>query len=187
VEGVLRKEGVEEIFVIPQKLVGDLRRLELNFLHPEMFNVPRDRLREFTFESRVSDTLQPVAYRMKLDEKTGKWRFTDPAHEKEAPDDGRLNSILAVMNYIKAESLIGRDPKTLVKYRLDGLQVPSTLQIVHAGDPGGTVEILISADLSDKPTKPVYYARLRDSSTVFQINALFVESLKRVPVRKKPE
>ena len=60
--GFLRKEGVDEIFVIRPDFVRMLQRLELNFLTMEMFNVQRDALQEFTFESRPSAQLQPVYY-----------------------------------------------------------------------------------------------------------------------------
>ena len=48
-----------------------------------------------------------------------------------------------------------------------------------------TAEVYLSDDLSDKPTKPMYYARLKDNKTVFQINGLFAASLKQVPVKKE--
>jgi hypothetical protein len=103
-----------------------------------------------------------------------------------------VSSLLALMNYIKAESLIARDAKTSEKHRLDERTAPATLKIVHqVGDAKenktGTAEIYISEDLSDKPTQPKYYARLKDSMTVFQINGLFVASLKQAPVPRKEE
>jgi hypothetical protein len=189
--GYLRKEGIDEIFEVRPELVKMLQRLELNFLNMEMFNVPRDGLRAFSFESRVSEQLQPVLYRM--EHEPGKpWVFTDPVHKGAAADQEQVSSLLALMNYIKAESLIARDAKTSEKHRLDERTAPATLKIVHqVGDAKEnkteTAELYISEDLSDKPTQPKYYARLKDSMTVFQINGLFVASLKQVPVLKKEE
>ncbi len=99
-------------------------------------------------------------------------------------DADAVGGLLAVMNYIRAESLIGRDPKTIKENRLEEGAAPSTLKIVHKD---GVAELLISEDLSGKPGQPVYNARFRDNSTVFRINGIFVESLKRPPVLKKDE
>ena len=180
--GFLRKEGVNEIFVVRADVIRMLQRLELNFLYMEMFNVPRDHLREFTFESRPSAQLQPVYYSLKLNPAAKKWEFVDPAHKGVGVDAERLSNLLALMNYIKAEALLARDDATIAQYLLDERTAPATLKIVHEG---GAAELYISENKSDKVRDPVYYARLKDSKVVFKINGLFVESLKVVPEEKK--
>jgi hypothetical protein len=183
-QGYLRKEGVNEIFEVRPELVKMLQRLELNFMTLEMFNVQRQDLREFSFESKVSDQLQPVYYKLKLDDKANKWGFNDPAHKGVVPDAERVSNLLALLNYIKAETLIGRDAKTIEKYRLlDERSAPSTLLITYVG---GVADLYISQNLSDKPGRPMYYARFKDNATVFQINGMFVTSLLQPPV-VKPE
>lgn len=187
--GYLRREGVEEVFQVRPEFVKLLLRLELNFLNMEMFNIPRQSLRGISFESRVSAELQPIYYRLEL-QNNQEWKFTDPAHKDAEVDPGRVADLVALMNYIRAESLIARDVKTIEQYRLDEHTAPSTLKIIYetgAGKDTKTVteEVYISEDLSNKPTLQMYYARLKDNLTVFQINSLFVASLKQVPVLKK--
>ncbi len=184
-DGYLRKEGVAEVFVVRPELVKILQRLELNFLHPEVFNVPRDGLREFAFESRDAGRLEPLFYRLSFDPGTKVWRFTDPKHASEAVDEARLGGLLTMLNYIKAETFIAKDAQTSAKHRLDPAKAPARLSVKWEGGPAAGVEFLISEDLSDKPTRPVYYARRADEPSVFQINALLVENLKRAPVLKK--
>jgi hypothetical protein len=45
----------------------------------------------------------------------------------------------------------------------------------------------ISKDQSDKPTNPIYYARMEGSSVVFQISSPFVEGLKKLPSASREE
>jgi hypothetical protein len=180
--GFVRKEGIDEIFVIRPDFVRMLQRLELNFLNMEMFNVPRESLQEFSVESRPSAQLQPVYYTLRLDKAAKTWGFVDPAHKGVEADPERVSNILAIMNFIKAEAMIARDDATIQKYRLEESGAPSTLKIRHDG---GEAELYISDNLSDKVNRPMYYARFKDSKTVFQINGLFVDSLKMVPEKKK--
>jgi hypothetical protein len=180
--GFLRKDGVNEIFVVRPDFVRMLQRLELNFLYMEMFNVPRDHLREVTFESRPSAQLQPVYYTLKLDPASKKWEFADPAHKGAAVDPERVSNLLALLNYIKAEALLGRDDATIKQNGLEDNSAPATLKIVHEG---GAAELYISDNKSDKINRPLYYARMKDSKVVFQINGMFVDSLKVVPELKK--
>jgi hypothetical protein len=178
----MRKEGVDEIFVIRSDFVRMLQRLELNFLNMEMFNVQRDSLQEFSFESRPSAQLQPVYYTLRLDKAGKKWDFVDPAHKGVEADPERVSGILAIMNYIKAEAMIARDDDTIQKNALEESKAPSTLKIRYDG---GEAELYISENKSDKINRPLYWARFKDSKTVFQINGLFVDSLKVVPEKKK--
>jgi hypothetical protein len=180
--GFMRKDDINEIFVIRPDFVRMLRRLELNFLNMEMFNVQRDSLREFSFESRPSAQLQPVYYTLRLNLATKKWDFVDPAHQGVETDPDQVGNLLAIMNYIKAEAMVARDDATIQKYRLDETSAPSSLKIRHEG---GTTELYISENLSGKVNRPQYYARFKDAKTVFQINGLFVDSLKAVPEKKK--
>jgi hypothetical protein len=59
------------------------------------------------------------------------------------------------------------------------------LRVLWDGGPESGAEFYFSDDLSDKPTKPAYYARRADAPAVFQVNPLLVEHLKRVPVLKE--
>jgi hypothetical protein len=181
-QGYMRKEGVDEIFEVRPDFVRMLQRLELNFINMEVFNIPRADLREFTFEARASAQLQPIYYSMKLDVTANAWSFSDPPHKGMEIDPDKLSAILAMLNYIRADALLGRDDKWTKDYRLvDGL-APATLRIVHAK---GVAEMYISEDLSDKVNLPKYYARFSDSKTVFQINGASVSTLKQVPIFKK--
>jgi hypothetical protein len=180
--GFMRKDGVDEIFVIRSDFVRMLQRLELNFLTMEMFNIQRDSLQEFSFESRPSAQLQPVYYTLRLNKAAKQWDFVDPAHKEIEVDAERVSSILAIMNYIKAEALIGRDDATIADNRLEESKAPSTLKIRYDG---GESELYISENKSDKINRPLYWARFKDSKTVFQINGLFIDSLKVVPEKKK--
>jgi hypothetical protein len=182
--GFMRKDGVDEIFVIRADFVRMLQRLELNFLNMEMFNIPRDHLREFSFESRPSAQLQPVYYTLRLNKDAKTWEFVDPAHKGVDADPERVSNILAIMNYIKAEAMIARDDDTIQKNALEESRAPSTLKIRHEG---GETELYISENKSDKINRPLYWARFKDSKTVFQINGLFVDSLKVVPEKKKED
>jgi hypothetical protein len=50
------------------------------------------------------------------------------------------------------------------------------------------MELYISSDKSNKPTQPLYYARLKDNLAVFQVNAGLVLSLQKfLKVEEKPE
>lgn len=182
--GLLRKEGVDEIFLVRPELVTLLSRLELNFLNMEMLNIPRDQLREFSFESKVNAQLQPIYYRMKLDEAANQWKFTDAGHKGVEADPELVSNLLALMNYVKAESLIARDAKTTEQHRLNEATAPATLTITYLG---GLADLYISQNLSKVATRTLYYARFKNNPTVFQISPVFVESLKQVPVLKKEE
>src|SRR6185503_4534589 len=107
----------------------------------EMFNIPRADLREFGFEGKATDQLQPVYYTMKMDEKTNAWSFTEPGHKGAEVDPDKLSAILAILNYIRAEALLARDEKTIAEHRLAPGAAPATLKIVHAK---GAVELYIS-------------------------------------------
>jgi hypothetical protein len=181
-DGFARKEGVAEVFTVKPELVRMLQRLELNFLNPEVFNVPRDSLREFSFESREPGRLEPLFYRLRWDAAGKAWRFADPKNEGKKPDEARLGDLLAMLNYIRAESYIAKDPETASKHRLDPVKAPARLAVKWEGGPAAGVDLLISADLSDKPTRPVYYARRSDEPVVFQVSPLLVETLKRFPL-----
>ncbi len=178
----LRKEGVDEIFEVPPTLVRMLRRLELNFVSMDMFNVPRDGIRSITFESRVSGQLQPIYFKLKR--KDNAWVFDDPANKDAVPDADKLDGLLTFINYIKAETLIGRDAKTIEDNLLDERTAPATLKVGYVIGTGpdakpGEMELYISGDKSTKATQPVYYARLKDNLAVFQISAGLVLSLQK--------
>jgi hypothetical protein len=181
-QGYLRKDGVNEIFEVRPEYVRMLQRLELNFINPEMFNVPRDHLRGVEFEGRFSGDL-PVSYALKSDETTRKWEFSDPAFKGKEVDPDRISGILAGMNYIKAEALIGRDEALVKKHRLaDDRMAPGVLRITYEK---GIADLYISENLSDKVGRSMYYARFKDNPTVFQVNPVLVDSLKKAPVKQQ--
>jgi hypothetical protein len=100
------------------------------------------------------------------------------------PDPLRVGDLLTQLNYIKAESLIARDIKTIEDNKLDERVAPSTLKMSYVIGRGpdaksGEMELFMTDDKSDKPTKPMYYARLKDNLAVFQINAPLVLSLQK--------
>ena len=183
-EGYMRREGVDEVFQVRPEYVRRLLLLELNVLHEEMFNVPREKLREFAFEARAGALLRPVYYRLRREESSGRWIFTDPANAGKEADEDRVRELLAAMNYIRAEAFVGRGPEAAAKYGLGGPSAPATLTIRWEGGPPEGRVLWVSEDQSDKPTHPVYYARFQDSPVVFRISSLFVESLRRIPVKR---
>jgi hypothetical protein len=179
----LRKEGIEELFAVKPDLVRSLQRLELAFLHEEIFNVPREKIRAYSFEERLPG--ETKSYRIELDPTGRRWSFTDPERKgKEADADAALDA-LAVMNYLRAEdrAFAGRDEETASKYRLNDLTAPATLRVWVEGEKEPVV-VYISENRAEKATKFLYWARKADSPVVFKINAAFVEGLKKVPLKK---
>lgn len=180
--GYMRKEGVDEIFEVRPDFVRMLKRLELNFINMEMFNIPRSSLRAFSFEARPTAQLQPVFYALKLDQEGKKWVYTDAAHKGQEADPNKVSDILAILNYIRAEALIARDEKTSQDHRLLEQVAPATLKITYDG---GIADLYISDNLSDVVNQPKYYARFSDNKTVFQMSGAAVSTLKIDPVLKK--
>ncbi|HLY74911.1 MAG TPA: DUF4340 domain-containing protein [Planctomycetota bacterium] len=183
-QGFLRKEGVNEIFEVRPELVRMLQRLELNFVSMDMFSVPRDSIRSISFELRLSAELQHVYYKLKRD--GGKWVFDDPANVKKgiAPNPDKLDGLLTTLNYIKAESLLARDQKTIADMAVEELTAPATLKLGYVIGQGqdakeGVLELYISSDKSDMPSQPRYYARMKDNPTVFQISSTLVLQLQK--------
>jgi hypothetical protein len=188
--GFLRKEGVNEIFEVQPQLVRMLKRLELNFVSMEMFNVPRDSIHSISFDSRSAD-LKPVYYKLRRDGE--KWSFVDPANKGAAPNLDKLEGLLTQLNYIKAEALLGRDSKTIEDNLLDERTAPATLKMGYTIGTGaqakeGEMELYISVDKSSRATETIYYARLKDNLAVFQINSGIVLSLQKfLKAEDKPE
>jgi hypothetical protein len=188
-QGFLLKDGVDEIFEVRPELVKMLQRLELNFVSMEMFSVPRASIREIAFDRNISSDLKPVNYRLKLNPATQTWAFTDTVHKNAKVDPERVDNLLTQLNYLKAESLISRDPRTIEKHRLDPTTAPSILRIAYEIGEGkdakpGDMELYLSEDQSNKPGTHVYYARLRDNLAIFQINTALVEYLQQAPELK---
>ena len=172
------REGLREVFSVDPNMVGIMKNMELNFMHPEIYNVRRESLREFTFESRGGGEV-PVSYTMRFNPTDGRWRYLKPdsVAGKEPPGD-LLSGVTAIMNYIQAESFIGHDPATTAKYKLDEQNAPSRLTV--RTDDGKSTVFLFTENQSDKPTRFIYYARMDPSSVVFQIHAPFVDGLRRL-------
>lgn len=171
----MRREGVQEVFEVePGEMTKIMKRLELNFMHREIFNIPRDSITGFTFESRAD----LVYYKTRFDPPSGKWFFEKPDEVKgKEPNPQLVIGILNVMNYVQAEELITRDPAQAAQYKLEERTAPATLTVHHAA---GNAVFYISADQSDKPLRPIYYARLEGGPVVFQLTASFVESLRQL-------
>lgn len=181
-QGFLRKDGVNEIFEVRPELVRLLERLELNFVSLEMFSVPRDSIHSVSFDAKVSSELQPVSYKLKREGE--KWTFTDLPNKGATPNPEKLANLLTLLNYIKADSLVGRDSKTIEQYKLDERTAPATLKLgyeIGAGKEAkaGEMELYISTDQSALDGQPKYYARLKDNLAVFQINPQVVLGLQR--------
>jgi uncharacterized protein DUF4340 len=175
-DGYMRREGMDEVFAVAPELVKIMQRLELNFRHREVFNITRDSLREFTFEAKTGGALGGIYYTARFDAAAGKWKFVKPPRlEAKEPNANLLGGVLAIMNYVQADAFIGRDPATLAAHKLDEQTAPARLTVVHQG---GRAVFYISENLSDKPTRPIYYARMSDSPTVFQLSGVFVTGLK---------
>lgn len=180
-DGYLRREGRDEIYKVRGDFVRTLLRLELNYRHPKVFDVPRDSLREFGFELKTREQLGRTYYKMRLDEKEKKWVFADPAYAKEKPDPERVRRILGAINYIQAERYISRDPERAAYYRLLDREAPATLTITTAD---GRAVLYIGETSQDR----MYYARFEGSPVIFQITDKIMEALKTVPIEKpKPE
>lgn len=177
-QGYLRKDGVDEIFEVPAEFVRLLQKLELNFISMEMFNIPRADLRQFSFEGRFSGEL-PVYYELKENGK--KWEFSDGPHKGKDVDADRVSELLARLNFIQADSLLGRDDALIQKHRLvDDRTAPGTLKITYEK---GIADLYISENQANRPGDYLYYARFKDNKTVFKINGAFVESLKKPPAK----
>jgi hypothetical protein len=180
-QGYLRKEGVNEIFEVRPDFVRMLQRLELNFISMEMFNVPRADLRGFSFEGRFSGEL-PVFYALKEGANARAWEFSDPANKGKPVDQEAVNQLLARMNYIQAEALLGRDEALIQKHRLvDDRTAPGTLKITTDK---GVVDLYLSENQVNPPAPAQYYARFKDNRTVFKISGAFVQALQVVPIKK---
>jgi hypothetical protein len=182
--GYLRKEGVAELFAVRPELLRSLLRLELAFLHEEIFNVPREKIRAYAFEYR--QPASTVSYRLELDPSGRRWTFTDPERKgKEADADAALDAV-AVMNYIRAEerAFAGKDEETAAKYALNELTAPATLRVWVEGEREPAV-FFISDNRAEKATRFLYWARKSDGKLVFKIDSAFVENLKKVPEKKK--
>lgn len=183
-QGFLRKEGVDEIFEVRPELVRMLQRLELNFISLEMFNIPRDSIQTISFDAQVSAELKPVYYKLKIE--NGTWAFADQANLNKGvkPNADKLANLLTVLNYIKAEALLGRDSKTIETYKLDERTAPATLKLGYVIGTGplaksGEMELYISSDQSTVDSQPKYYARFKDNLAVFQINSTLVLALQK--------
>ena len=177
--GWMRKEGVAEIFGVKPELVRMMARLELPLIHEEIYNVPRETIRRFSFEHRKPG--ETLRYEMALE--GGVWSFVDPVFKGRKVDLDALNVRVGTMNYILAEdgTFAGRDEETARKYRLHELQAPQTLRIAAEAEPREVV-VFISEDQNDGPGTSVFYARRADSPMVFKINAGFVKQLRKPPV-----
>ncbi len=184
-DGYLKREDRKEVFAVKPELVQHLRRLELNFRTFEMYNVPKDALREFRFESKEGPSLEPTYYILRRDPRDGAWKFADKGRENDEPDPDRLNELLAALNFIRADAFISREPEEAARHRLRDREAASTLWIFAEGGPEGGAVLYISKNLSERPGGRTYYARFEGDPAVFQLGPYFVESLKMVPVRKK--
>ncbi len=179
----MMRAGRSEIFAVNPELVKYLRLMDLNFRTFEMFNVPRDAIRGFRFEYKASG-LEPIYYALRRDPAEGAWKFADKVHERDQVDQRRVDGLLEMMNFIKADRFITREPGAAARYRLRDGEAAGTLWIFTDGGPEGGVELYISKDLSERPGIHRYYACFKGDAIVFEINPLLVESLKRIPLKE---
>jgi hypothetical protein len=188
----MRREGVPELHEVRPEYVRMLRNLELNFLHKEVFNVPRESLRGIEVEFKRGPTPEALRYRLGLDEASGTWKFLDPAHARRKIDPDRVSDLLARLNYVKAQEWVGRDPETVQKNLLrNEAEAPGVVRIVWERQTDArekaleTAVLLVSENLAEKATKFLYNARLEGKPYVFRIRPEDIESLRQVPALKE--
>lgn len=182
--GYFRREGRTEVFEVKPDLVRRLRGMDLNFRNTEMFNVPRESLREVRFEWKEG-TLEPVYYVLRRDPAQGKWSFADKVREGRETDPDRVGEILAAVNFIKADSFVSREPAAAARYRLRDREAPGTLRIIWEGGPPEGAVLYFSKNLDEKPGRALYAARFEPDPVIFHPNPRLVELLKLVPERKR--
>jgi hypothetical protein len=175
----LKRDGIDEIFRVQPDLVRLLRRVELSLLHEEIYNVPITALREFTFESKVKNALEPVYYSLRKGADGKTWAFTDPKNAGRKPNAQWVNDLAVMMNFIRADEGVfaGRDEETVARMGLGDGQAPTRLRIQADAEPRD-FELLISENQSEKAGRWVYYAREKGGSVVFKIGATMIEALK---------
>ena len=185
VRGYLRRDRVDEVFeVIPEK-VELLRRLELNFMHDEVFNVPRENLRKFAVAWKGGGAI-PDAYEIRLvDEKEKAWAFSDPKYKGKPVDAARLAGIVIGMEYIRAVAWVGRGEEALKKAGLLNEAMAAMVVTISwdGGPPEGTT--LYIGQNRESEEHPLYHATMKDSGVVFQIPYNFVRNLKPAPVPRE--
>lgn len=184
VVGYARREGVADLYEIAPELPGLLRKLELNFLDDEVFSVNADDIREFRFEAKNPEELERIFYSMRREGKGAPWKFSDPRNAGKEIEEARLQEIVPGLNYIKAEAYLSREEAAAKHYELSDREAPARLVIATGGAAPGRAVFYVSRNLGDRPGESLYYARLEGSPVVFKINALFIETLKRVPVKR---
>jgi hypothetical protein len=182
----LKRDGIDEIFRVQPDLVRLLRRVELSLLHEEIYNVPITAIREFTFEAKVKNALEPVYYTLRRPKDGKDWEFADPKNAGKKPNGQWANDLAVMMNFLRADEGVfaGRDEETVAKMGLGDGQAAARLRILADAEPR-EFELLISENKSEKAGRWVYYAREKGSLVVFRIGASFIEALKDVRLAKE--
>ena len=173
----MKRDGVDEVFMVQPDLVKLLRRVELSLLHEEIYNVPITAIREIAFEAKVKNALEPVYYTLRRQGQG--WVFADPKNAGKKPRLQWANDLAVMMNYIRAEEglFAGRDEETVARLGLGDGQAPARLRILADAEPR-EFELLISDDQSEKAGRRLYYARKKGETVVFKLGASLVEALK---------
>ena len=181
--GFMRLKDKPEAYQVSSILVDSLLRVELNFLHEEVFSVPRDSLSKFEFEWKGPE-VRPVFYRMKQNSKTKFWEFVDAKHEDRKVDRDAVSGHLTYLNYIKARTYLTRDPKRIRELGLNDVQYAGRLRIWYDGGEGKPAEYYISKNMSEIVRTAKYYMLRAGDTAIFEVNPALVESLRSVPLKK---
>ncbi|HEY3225494.1 MAG TPA: DUF4340 domain-containing protein, partial [Planctomycetota bacterium] len=116
----LLKPGSREIYQISEDIWRRLDRTDLNFRQLKMFDVSREQIAGMSFDYRPDRfSANPVRYSVRRGE--GGWEFDDPADVKLGAkvDKDRMETILAQLNFVRAEGFLTRNPRIAKEYKLD--------------------------------------------------------------------
>ena len=189
----LLKPGSKEIYQVSNDLWRRIERMDLNIRKSTMFDIPRDQIREVTFEYKPDPmNANPVYYSIRRTD-SGTWEFTDQASKqlKLQVDKDMVFQLLAQLNYIKAEGFLSRNSKIAKEYGLDGPAPQGRLVIRYAPDPEKPTVLAEKAlRLSRSYPDPsgrerLYYAKMEpapgdaspssDSTIIFRLKTKVVE------------
>ncbi|GEM_PF-4867340 len=182
---VMKKSWDDQLYWVPAGYVQVLRRMDLNFRHPKVWEVPRDRIVGFWFEDRIGDRRWQVA----RDGKDQPWKFVDETSlrlRREVEED-RITRVLDRSNYLQAKQFLGRDEETRKRFHLE--RDPAYRFWILTGRAETDRKILwITENIGDNPRAAIYYARFEDDSIVFRLDEELVGLLLGgVHQRPKPE
>jgi hypothetical protein len=202
----LLKPGSKEIYQISADAWRRLERMDLNIRQTTMFDIPRDQIREVSFEYKPDQLNANLVYYAIRRTDSGTWEFTDRDSKRLdlKVDKDRVFQLLAQLNFIKAEGFLSRNPRIAKEYDLDGPSPQGRVVIRYVADPKKAEQLSekilrLSRSYPD-PTgrERLYYAKLEpapgdtspssDATIVFRFKTEIVEQLRAgVVLEKKGE